>query len=165
MKKAIHHVLVCMAILYSYGIHDTAVRLSTETVFMSTADCNHCNVWVIMMKKCLHTERGRRRTRRGDIFTSIRRRFSKTRSRSANQDGVEDTSLNREQGASRDRDFRAVSVDRESLASRHFAGILGHNSARSSASELSALSGHSTSTFIHENSTLVIECIENRIRK
>ncbi|ODN05373.1 Protein kinase C zeta type, partial [Orchesella cincta] len=62
---------------------------------------------------------------------------------------------------------RSVSADRHSLLSQqgrlNIGGGLG--SARSSVSELSAISGHSTTTYVHENSTLVIECMENRIRK
>jgi len=60
---------------------------------------------------------------------------------------------------------RSVSVDRKSLNSTNQLSTHGLSSARSSASELSGLSSYSTTTFIHENSTLVIECVENRVRK
>jgi len=60
---------------------------------------------------------------------------------------------------------RSVSVDRKSLNSANQLSALGMSSARSSASELSGLSSYSTTTFIHENSTLVIECSENRVKK
>jgi hypothetical protein len=103
-------------------------------------------------------ERGRRRTRRGDIFTSIRRRFSKGRSRSmANPEEDMDSGKD-------DLFNRSVSVDRKSLNSNQLTA-LGYSSTRSSASELSGLSSYSTTTFIHENSTLVIECSENRVKK
>ena len=60
---------------------------------------------------------------------------------------------------------RSVSADRQSLLSHGRLTVGGLGSARSSVSELSAISGHSTTTYVHENSTLVIECVENRIRK
>lgn len=107
-------------------------------------------------------ERGRRKTRKGDIFTSIRRRFSKGRSismlpPSSGPAAANDTNNSDPYG-------RSVSADRQSLGSTAN-NTLGVNSTRSSASELSGLSGQSTTTFIHENSTLVVECNENRVKK
>ncbi|OXA42605.1 uncharacterized protein LOC110859330 isoform X3 [Folsomia candida] len=110
-------------------------------------------------------ERGRRKTRKGDIFTSIRRRFSKGRSHSVmGEGGTKDASM-----ADKDADDvtlqRSISADRHSMASTSNNLRLGLGSARSSTSELSGISGFSTTTFVHENSTLVIECVENRVKK
>lgn len=113
------------------------------------------------------SERGRRKTRRGDIFTSIRRRLSKTRSHSV-VTGEPRGDADAEKSSTQEEEHmykRSVSADRQSLLSQgRFLGS-GLGSARSSVSELSAVSGHSTTTYVHENSTLVIECMENRIRK
>jgi hypothetical protein len=107
-------------------------------------------------------ERGRRKTRKGDIFTSIRRRFSKGRSQSAVSGGGATETVEIVNGEKTDSLPRSVSADRQSMSSARL-GLGG--SARSSTSELSGISGFSTSTFVHENSTLVIECVENRIQK
>ncbi|CAL8100389.1 unnamed protein product [Orchesella dallaii] len=115
-------------------------------------------------------DRGRRKTRRGDIFTSLRRRLSKTRSHSVvtTEARSEDGEEGKDTVSDKDDIFkRSVSADRHSLLSQQGRLMLGSGlgSARSSVSELSAISGHSTTTYVHENSTLVIECMENRIRK
>lgn len=122
---------------------------------------------VILSFFLIITERGRRRTRKGDIFTSIRRRFSKGRSHSVM--GGDKSPVNGGSsptpGAEGSDTFlqRSISADRSSMAS---AGMkMGLGSARSSTSELSGISGFSTTTFVHENSTLVIECVENRVKK
>lgn len=113
-------------------------------------------------------DRGRRKTRKGDIFTSLRRRLSKTRSHSVvtGEPRAEETEEKQSTSDKEDPFKRSVSADRQSLLGpgRLTVGS-GLGSARSSVSELSAISGHSTTTYVHENSTLVIECMENRIRK
>jgi len=118
----------------------------------------------------VRSDRGRRKTRRGDIFTSLRRRLSKNRSHSVVTAEARNADADEEKDNASDKDDifkRSVSADRHSLLSHGRLGIGsgGLGSARSSVSELSAISGHSTTTYVHENSTLVIECMENRIRK
>lgn len=56
---------------------------------------------------------------------------------------------------------RSVSVDRPGVREVG----LGSDSTRSSASELSQYSAHSTATFTHESSTLLIESVENGVKK
>lgn len=99
---------------------------------------------------------------------SLRRRLSKTRSHSVvTGDGRGDGEEEKESVSDKDDMFkRSVSADRQSLLSQGRLTVgSGLGSARSSVSELSAVSGHSTTTYVHENSTLVIECMENRVRK
>jgi len=101
------------------------------------------------------TDRGRTRMRKGDIFTSIRKRFTK-RSKSA-VPGEETEDPDKE-------DNRSASADRGTVPFGRHLGF-GGGSTRSSASELSAISGQSTATYYHENSTLVVECMENKIQR
>uniref|UniRef100_A0ABD2W6J6 C2 domain-containing protein n=1 Tax=Trichogramma kaykai TaxID=54128 RepID=A0ABD2W6J6_9HYME len=99
-------------------------------------------------------DRGRSRRKRRDFFGTIKKRLSrsKTRSRSIGPDG--DTS--HEEAHS-----RSISADR---AKEPGSGRDEH-SRRSSISEASAISGTSTKTYINEASTLVLETLENGIRK
>ncbi|XP_044017304.1 uncharacterized protein LOC122858454 isoform X4 [Aphidius gifuensis] len=101
-------------------------------------------------------ERGRTRRKRRDFFGTIKKRLSrsKTRSRSA---GPNDDP-NHE-----DANSRSISADRAG------SGLLvpgrEEQSRRSSLSEASAISGTSTRTYINEASTLVLETLENGIKK
>ncbi|XP_025830079.1 uncharacterized protein LOC108736303 isoform X3 [Agrilus planipennis] len=100
--------------------------------------------------------RGRPRRRR-DFFSTIKRRLnkSKTRSKSAGpseNDNYRDDSLN-----------RSVSADRKRGSDDR--GRYEENSRRSSLSEASGLSSASTRTYLNEASTLVLETVENGIKK
>lgn len=124
--------------------------------------------------------RGRPRKRR-DFFGTIKRRLgkSKGRSRSAGpgeNDFARDDSLNRSISADRHRndDSMLHSLDHGGNCSSGFAGLrlnvpgnrqMDETSRRSSLSEASGLSSASTRTYINEASTLVLETIENGIKK
>ncbi|XP_030755359.1 uncharacterized protein LOC115881827 isoform X3 [Sitophilus oryzae] len=101
--------------------------------------------------------RGRPRKRR-DFFGTIKRRLGKSKNRSKSagpeNDIGRDDSLN-----------RSVSADRG--RNDHYLNPPGReeNSRRSSLSEASGLSSASTRTYINEASTLVLETIENGIKK
>ncbi|XP_008208053.1 uncharacterized protein LOC100118588 isoform X5 [Nasonia vitripennis] len=99
-------------------------------------------------------DRGRTRRKRRDFFGTIRKRLgrSKTRSRSAGPEG--DASHD-------DAHSRSISADR----ARDPGSGREEHSRRSSVSEASAISGTSTRTYINEASTLVLETLENGIRK
>ncbi|XP_025830080.1 uncharacterized protein LOC108736303 isoform X4 [Agrilus planipennis] len=107
--------------------------------------------------------RGRPRRRR-DFFSTIKRRLnkSKTRSKSAGpseNDNYRDDSLN-----------RSVSADRKRGSDDSYrlnvpGGRYEENSRRSSLSEASGLSSASTRTYLNEASTLVLETVENGIKK
>ncbi|GJQ67752.1 hypothetical protein Trydic_g16555 [Trypoxylus dichotomus] len=106
--------------------------------------------------------RGRPRKRK-DFFGTIKRRLgrSKTRSKSAGPDEANDItrddSLNRSISADRGR------VDGYKL---HVpGGRLEETSRRSSMSEASGLSSASTRTYVNEASTLVLETLENGVKK
>lgn len=99
-------------------------------------------------------ERGRTRRKRRDFFGTIRKRLSrsKTRSRSVGPEG----DPNHEEAHS-----RSISADR----ARDPGSGREEHSRRSSVSEASAISGTSTRTYVNEASTLVLETVENCIRK
>jgi ribosomal protein L37AE/L43A len=103
--------------------------------------------------------RGRPRKRR-DFFGTIKRRLGKSRSKSVgpeNDAGRED-SLNRSISADRSRNdgYRLNVPGQRSMD---------ETSRRSSLSEASGLSSASTRTYINEASTLVLETVENGIKK
>ncbi|CAH1389002.1 unnamed protein product [Nezara viridula] len=105
-------------------------------------------------------ERGRSRKKKRDFFGTLRRRLnrSKTRSRSVGP-GTEGNELV-------DPLARSVSADRArdpSLLST--VPGLREGSARSSLSEASGISGASSRTYVNEASTLVLETVENGIKK
>jgi hypothetical protein len=63
-------------------------------------------------------------------------------------------------------DPRSISADRHNIFVKEVGLGPGLGlSSRSSASSLSGFSGLSTSTYFHENSTLVIESVENHVKK
>ncbi|XP_043260559.1 uncharacterized protein LOC122402095 isoform X2 [Colletes gigas] len=99
-------------------------------------------------------DRGRTRRKRRDFFGTIRKRLSrsKTRSRSVGPEG--DT--NHEDAHS-----RSISADR----ARDPGSGREEQSRRSSLSEASGISGASTRTYVNEASTLVLETLENGIKK
>ncbi|XP_032685080.1 uncharacterized protein LOC116850659 isoform X2 [Odontomachus brunneus] len=102
-------------------------------------------------------ERGRTRRKRRDFFGTIKKRLSrsKTRSRSV---GPEDD-INHEDAHS-----RSISADRaRDPGSVHLS--VPEQSRRSSLSEASGISGTSTRTYVNEASTLVLETLENGIKK
>ncbi|XP_036147980.1 uncharacterized protein LOC105836218 isoform X2 [Monomorium pharaonis] len=96
-------------------------------------------------------ERGRTRRKRRDFFGTIKKRLSrsKTRSRSVGLEGE----INHEDAHS-----RSISADRACDPGSE-------QSRRSSLSEASGISGTSTRTYINEASTLVLETLENGIKK
>ncbi|XP_072760885.1 uncharacterized protein [Anoplolepis gracilipes] len=96
-------------------------------------------------------ERGRTRRKRRDFFGTIKKRLSrsKTRSRSVGPEGE----INHEDAHS-----RSISADRARDPGSE-------QSRRSSLSEASGISGTSTRTYINEASTLVLETLENGIKK
>ncbi|XP_066594986.1 uncharacterized protein [Prorops nasuta] len=106
-------------------------------------------------------ERGRTRRKRRDFFGTIKKRLtrSKTRSRSVGPEG----DVNHEDAHS-----RSISADRaRDPGSGHLTVPSGREeqSRRSSVSEASGISGTSTRTYVNEASTLVLETLENGIRK
>ncbi|XP_034944691.1 uncharacterized protein [Chelonus insularis] len=105
-------------------------------------------------------ERGRTRRKRRDFFGTIKRRLnrSRNRSRSAGPDG--DT--NHEDAHS-----RSISADRARDAGSALLSVPGkeEHSRRSSLSEASGISGTSTRTYVNEASTLVLETLENGVKK
>ncbi|EGI62210.1 PREDICTED: uncharacterized protein LOC105149284 isoform X3 [Acromyrmex echinatior] len=102
-------------------------------------------------------ERGRARRKRRDFFGTIKKRLSrsKTRSRSVGPEGE----INHEDAHS-----RSISADRaRDPGSVHL--LVPEQSRRSSLSEASGISGTSTRTYVNEASTLVLETLENGIKK
>ncbi|XP_024227971.1 uncharacterized protein LOC100746676 isoform X13 [Bombus impatiens] len=99
-------------------------------------------------------ERGRTRRKRRDFFGTIKKRLSrsKTRSRSVGPEG----DANHE-----DQHSRSISADR----ARDPGSGREEHSRRSSLSEASGISGASTRTYVNEASTLVLETLENGIKK
>ncbi|GLV42604.1 uncharacterized protein CBL_03343 [Carabus blaptoides fortunei] len=110
--------------------------------------------------------RGRARKKR-DFFGTIKRRLgrSKTRSRSAgpgDNDFDPDNSLARSVSADRARDANESNGLRLNVPGLR---SMDENSRRSSLSEASGLSGASTRTYINEASTLVLETLENGVKR
>ncbi|XP_076680126.1 uncharacterized protein LOC143375170 isoform X3 [Andrena cerasifolii] len=105
-------------------------------------------------------ERGRTRRKRRDFFGTIKKRLSrsKTRSRSVGPEG----DANHEDAHS-----RSISADRARDPGSAGLSIPGREeqSRRSSLSEASGISGASTRTYVNEASTLVLETLENGIKK
>nr|XP_012139467.1 PREDICTED: uncharacterized protein LOC100877431 isoform X5 [Megachile rotundata] len=105
-------------------------------------------------------ERGRTRRKRRDFFGTIKKRLSrsKTRSRSVGPEG----DANHEDAHS-----RSISADRARDPGSARLSIPGReeHSRRSSLSEASGISGASTRTYVNEASTLVLETLENGIKK
>ncbi|XP_046425648.1 uncharacterized protein LOC124182418 isoform X2 [Neodiprion fabricii] len=99
-------------------------------------------------------ERGRTRRKRRDFFGTIKRRLgrSKNRSRSVGPEG---------DAPYEEAHSRSISADR----ARDPGSGREEQSRRSSLSEASAVSGTSTRTYLNEASTLVLETLENGIKK
>ncbi|KAF5297382.1 hypothetical protein FQR65_LT01313 [Abscondita terminalis] len=112
--------------------------------------------------------RGRPRKRR-DFFGTIKRRLNKSKGRSKSA-GPGDNDIGRDDSLN-----RSISADRRMDGSEYFTftpyftnfSIAGRDetSRRSSLSEASGLSSASTRTYINEASTLVLETIENGVKK
>ncbi|CAH0547799.1 unnamed protein product [Brassicogethes aeneus] len=106
--------------------------------------------------------RGRSRKRR-DFFGTIKRRLGKSKNRSKSagpeNDIGRDDSLNRSISADRGRNDENYRLNVPGQKS------MDETSRRSSLSEASGMSGASTRTYINEASTLVLETIENGIKK
>ncbi|XP_054285148.1 uncharacterized protein LOC129001748 isoform X3 [Macrosteles quadrilineatus] len=104
-------------------------------------------------------ERGRSRKKR-DFFGTIRKRLSRSKMRSKSMEqgeydeSLESNPLN-----------RSISADRARDPSAHSTVPPREGSARSSLSEASGISGASNRTYINEASTLVLETIENGVKK
>ncbi|XP_063229821.1 uncharacterized protein LOC134534973 isoform X2 [Bacillus rossius redtenbacheri] len=114
-------------------------------------------------------ERSRSRRKKRDIFGTIKKRLGRSKNRSKSMDpGVRDESLNRDASIN-----RSISADRARDPSAHSAGYLSvpglrgidANSRGSSLSEASGVSGASTRTYVNEASTLVLETVENGVKK
>ncbi|XP_014484805.1 PREDICTED: uncharacterized protein LOC106749653 isoform X2 [Dinoponera quadriceps] len=102
-------------------------------------------------------ERGRTRRKRRDFFGTIKKRLSRSKTRSKSV-GPEDD-INHEDAHS-----RSISADRaRDPGSVHLS--VPEQSRRSSLSEASGISGTSTRTYVNEASTLVLETLENGIKK
>ncbi|XP_063911012.1 uncharacterized protein LOC135128100 isoform X3 [Zophobas morio] len=104
--------------------------------------------------------RGRPRRRR-DFFGTIKRKLGKSRSKSVGpeNDATRDDSLNRSVSADRTRNDEGYRLNVPGQRS------MDETSRRSSLSEASGLSSASTRTYINEASTLVLETLENGIKK
>ncbi|KAI5705432.1 hypothetical protein M8J75_014982 [Diaphorina citri] len=110
-------------------------------------------------------ERGRSRGRRRDFFRTIKNRLnrSRTRSKSMDEPNQSDSAAN---NSDLDPYRRSASADRTRDPSAHSTvGPLREGSARSSLSEASGVSGASTRTYFNEASTLVLETLENGVKK
>ncbi|XP_076328594.1 uncharacterized protein LOC143234825 [Tachypleus tridentatus] len=142
-----------------------------ETISSSESEKEEGNIYLSSV------ERGRRRDRRSFMGT-LRRRlsFKKNRSRSVEQKIKTPESISRESSRSLSVDRnKSIPGSRESSSNRSSAGNAfldvpglardGNSSARSSISEDSDISASSTRTYIHENSTLVVETNENGVLK
>ncbi|XP_012264813.2 uncharacterized protein LOC105691113 isoform X3 [Athalia rosae] len=105
-------------------------------------------------------ERGRTRRKRRDFFGTIKRRLgrSKNRSRSVGPEG---------DAPYEEANSRSISADRAHDPGSGLLSVPGREeqSRRSSLSEASAVSGTSTRTYLNEASTLVLETLENGIKK
>ncbi|XP_071450245.1 uncharacterized protein [Hetaerina americana] len=129
-------------------------------------------------------ERGRSRRKRRDFFGTIKRRLGRSRTRSKSMDpGDRGESLGSGRGGAVDPmgvlppgAARSISADRARDVSAHSAGGylnvpgvggrgIDGNSTRSSLSEASGISGASTRTYVNEASTLVLETVENGIKR
>ncbi|XP_011689259.1 PREDICTED: uncharacterized protein LOC105450868 isoform X2 [Wasmannia auropunctata] len=101
-------------------------------------------------------ERGRTRRKRRDFFGTIKKRLSRSKTRSKS---VGPEEINHEDAHS-----RSISADRaHDPGSAHLS--VPEQSRRSSLSEASGISGTSTRTYVNEASTLVLETLENGIKK
>ncbi|XP_023723494.1 phospholipid transfer protein C2CD2L isoform X5 [Cryptotermes secundus] len=113
-------------------------------------------------------DRGRSRKKKRDFFGTIKKRLSRSKIRSKSMDpGERDESLNRDASLT-----RSISADRARDPSAHSTGYLTvpglrelDGSTRSSLSEASGVSGASTRTYVNDASTLVLETIENGVKK
>ncbi|KAK0173962.1 hypothetical protein PV328_007093 [Microctonus aethiopoides] len=105
-------------------------------------------------------ERGRTRRKRRDFFGTIKKRLSRSKNRSRSVGPEGDT--NHEDAHS-----RSISADRARDPGSALLSVPGkeEHSRRSSLSEASAISGMSTRTYVNEASTLVLETLENGIKK
>lgn len=110
------------------------------------------------------SDRGRDRKRTG-IFGTLRKRLSKSKTRNGNANGTNGHA-----------DSRSVSADRSLNSTLPIKSPTGtmkslgfpNSSRRSSMSEMSGISGLSTissKTFLHESSSLVLEVVENGVKR
>uniref|UniRef100_A0A8D9EX06 Uncharacterized protein n=1 Tax=Cacopsylla melanoneura TaxID=428564 RepID=A0A8D9EX06_9HEMI len=110
-------------------------------------------------------ERGRSRGRRRDFFRTIKNRLARSRTRSKSMDDPNQSDSTANQ-SDLDPYRRSASADRTRDPSAHSTvGPLREGSARSSLSEASGVSGASTRTYYNEASTLVLETLENGVKK
>ncbi|XP_059484473.1 uncharacterized protein LOC132201927 isoform X2 [Neocloeon triangulifer] len=115
----------------------------------------------------LPDERGRTKKKKRDFFGTIKKRLSRSKNRSKSVDPSlrdeslgRDASLNRSVSADRARDASASDPNRSVTVPKGLDG-----STRSSLSEASGISGASTRTYVNDASTLVLETIENGVKK
>lgn len=118
-------------------------------------------------------DQGRGRRRKRDFFGTIRRRLNRSRGRAKS---IERNALSNgeatadEATACHSPSTRSISADRARDTSAHSAhSTVGplprEGSARSSLSEMSGVSGASSRTYLNEASTLILESVENGIKK
>nr|CAD7587014.1 unnamed protein product [Timema genevievae] len=114
-------------------------------------------------------DRSRSRRKKRDIFGTIKKRLGRSKARSKSMDpGDKEDTLNPDSSIN-----RSISADRARDPSAHSTGYLSvpgmrgidGNSTRSSLSEASGVSGASTRTYVNEASTLVLETVENGVKK
>ncbi|KAL1124542.1 hypothetical protein AAG570_001168 [Ranatra chinensis] len=139
----------------------------------SQCDVKLYSLRLLLLFVFFYIDRSRSRKRKRDFFGTLRRRLnrSKTRSKSAGPPGDD---------AMQDLVGRSISADRARDPSAHSTGdfdsfvfIRGsylivpglESSERSSLSEASGVSGASSRTYVNEASTLVLETVENGIKK
>ncbi|KAL1458485.1 hypothetical protein WDU94_008631 [Cyamophila willieti] len=94
-------------------------------------------------------ERGRSRGRRREFFRTIKNRLARSRTRSKSMDDPN----------------QSDSTANQDPSAHSTVGPLREGSARSSLSEASGVSGASTRTYYNEASTLVLETLENGVKK
>uniref|UniRef100_A0A1I8N1U7 Protein kinase C-like 3 n=1 Tax=Musca domestica TaxID=7370 RepID=A0A1I8N1U7_MUSDO len=117
----------------------------------------------------------RGRSKKRNFFGTLKKRLSrsKTRTHSADQQQQHQSNQTTTPTGTLNGDSRSLSVDRAVLSKSNSLGRSGmsptlDHSRRSSISESSAISGFSsasTKTYVHEASTLVLETIENGIKR
>ncbi|XP_065202637.1 uncharacterized protein LOC135832992 isoform X2 [Planococcus citri] len=119
-------------------------------------------------------DQGRGRRRKRDFFGTIRRRLNKSRGRakSIDRNALSNGEATADEATTgcHSPSTRSVSADRARDHSAHSAhSTVGplprEGSARSSLSEMSGVSGASSRTYLNEASTLILETVENGIKK
>ncbi|XP_050431162.1 uncharacterized protein LOC126839795 [Adelges cooleyi] len=109
-------------------------------------------------------DRGRSRKKKRDFFGAMRTRFNRSKFRSKSIDAGDQDAFRYGMSPGQ---ARSISADgtRHSPSADLLVPPIRAGSARSSLSEMSGASGTSTGTYLNEASTLVLETMENNVKK